>query len=100
MIDPGNTPEMTALIEAHEEAGIEGRLLDPSIGTYRYKKWRVRFLVVVYVMEVLEEHAGWEEDWIRERKWAPFGTAMSLLVNHPVRPLLERAKSLAAGRIV
>jgi 8-oxo-dGTP pyrophosphatase MutT (NUDIX family) len=38
-IDPGNTAEETALIEALEEAGLEGRLLDRPIGSYRYEKW-------------------------------------------------------------
>ncbi len=98
-IDRGNTPEATALIEAYEEAGVEGRLLDRPVGTYRYEKWEVSLLVVVYVMQVLEEHADWEEARIRERKWIPFDQAASLLMNHPIRPLLEAATSLAADYV-
>ena len=95
-IDPGNTAEETALIEALEEAGLKGRLLDRPIGTYRYEKWDVELLVVVYVMQVIEEHDDWEEDRIREREWMSFDEAASLLIDHPSSPLLKAVTKLAA----
>ena len=55
LVDPGDTHEETALNEAWEEAGINGRLLGAAIGTYRYRKWGTRLTVAVYVMEVLEQ---------------------------------------------
>ena len=99
VIDPGNTPESTAMIEAYEEAGIEGRLLG-RVGTYRFEKWGTRLLVVVYVLHVLEEHDDWQEARIRERQWMPFDLAASVLENHPSRPLLDTALKLAAKHIV
>jgi phosphohistidine phosphatase len=91
IIDPGNTPEETALIEAEEEAGLHGRLIGAPLGTYRFDKWDTTFTVVVYLMEVLAQEDEWDEVDIRERKWTSFRKAASLLSSHPVRPLLDHA---------
>jgi phosphohistidine phosphatase len=99
LVDPGDTHEETALSEALEEAGLEGRLLGDAIGTYQYEKWYTTFVVAVYVMEVLEQHAKWQEADIRERKWTSFDEAARLLVDHPVRPLLDKAKSVVADGV-
>jgi hypothetical protein len=52
--------------------------------------------VAIYLMEVLEQLDEWEEDWFRERNWFSFDEAASLLDDHPVRPLLDRARSVLA----
>ena len=52
-VDPGDTLEKTALKEAWEEAGISGRLVGVSLGSYEYAKWDTTFEVAVYLMEVL-----------------------------------------------
>ena len=39
-VDSGETHESTALNEAWEEAGLRGRLVGDSLGTYKYKKYR------------------------------------------------------------
>lgn len=96
LIDPGETPEETALKESWEEAGLRGRVIGNAIGTYTYAKWGTTFLVAVYVMEVLETTDTWEEAELRERRWTSFDAANSLLEDHPVRSLLERASSLSA----
>src|SRR5690349_16713310 len=67
IVDPGATHEQTALNEAWEEAGIQGRLLGGAIGTYRYKKWKTRLTVAVYVMEVTHQEQTWDEAEFRER---------------------------------
>ena len=94
LVDPGDTHEETALNEAWEEAGINGRLLGAAIGTYRYRKWGTRLTVAVYVMEVLEQAERWEESAFRQRRWVPFAEAGVLLADHPVAPLLDRAHRL------
>jgi len=99
MIELGETPEETALNEAWEEAGLKGRLLGDAVGTYEYEKWHTNFLVAVFVLEVLEEHAEWPEEGIRERRWTSFGDASLLLMNHPARPLLDRARAFLANRV-
>jgi 8-oxo-dGTP pyrophosphatase MutT (NUDIX family) len=88
-IDPGDSPEETALKEAWEEAGIRGQLVGQAIGTYEYQKFGTRLTVAVYVMRVIEELAEWPEMRWRQRRWAPMGEAASVLRRHPVRPLLD-----------
>ncbi len=91
LVDPGDTPEETALNEAWEEAGLTGRLIGDVVGTYEYAKWNTTFAVAVYLMEVLEQHSEYQEAGFRERRWTSLGEAASLLANHPVRPLLDLA---------
>ncbi len=100
LVDPGDTHEETALKEAWEEAGISGRLVGRSLGTYQYEKWDAKFEVTLYLMEVLEQHARWQEAGYRERRWTSFAEAAALLSQHPVHPFLDRARSLAADSIV
>ncbi len=92
MVDPGDTPEATALNEAWEEAGLEGHLVGEPIGTYEYEKWGTTFTVTVFLLEVLDQQATWQESRFRERRWAPFGKAAAFLTDHPVQPLLDRAR--------
>lgn len=99
LVDPGDTHEETALKEAWEEAGISGRLVGSSLGTYKYSKWDATFEVTLYLMEVLQQHPRWLEAGYRERRWTTFDEAAFLLSDHPVHPFLDRAKSLAADSI-
>jgi phosphohistidine phosphatase len=99
LVDPGDTHEETALKEAWEEAGISGRLIGKSLGTYKYDKWNSTFEVTLYLMEVLEQHARWQEAGFRERRWTSFSQAASLLSQHPVHPFLDRARNLAADAL-
>jgi 8-oxo-dGTP pyrophosphatase MutT (NUDIX family) len=84
----GDTLEETALNEAEEEAGLEGRLVGASIGSYEYEKWGVVLSVATYLLEVQVEHATWDEMSWRERRWWPLDEVAGLLAKHPVRPLL------------
>jgi 8-oxo-dGTP pyrophosphatase MutT (NUDIX family) len=96
-VDPGDTHEETALKEAWEEAGISGRLVGLALGTYTYDKWDTTFEVVVYLMEVLDQHRHWQEASWRERRWTSFDQARSLLAAHPARAFLDRAKALSVS---
>lgn len=98
-VDPGDTHEETALKEAWEEAGISGRLLGVSLGTYEYDKWDLTFEVAVYLMEVLQQHPTWQEARFRERRWTSFSEAAALLAAHPARVFLDRAKRLSSDSI-
>lgn len=90
-IDRGDTPEQAALTEAHEEAGLKGKIVSGAIGTYAYQKWDAELLVAVYVMNVRETETKWHEMSFRERKWVSPAKAEELLAKHPVRPLLSDA---------
>jgi 8-oxo-dGTP pyrophosphatase MutT (NUDIX family) len=48
LVDPGDTHEETALNEAWEEAGLQGRLIGDAVGIYEYEKWNTTFAVAVY----------------------------------------------------
>jgi 8-oxo-dGTP pyrophosphatase MutT (NUDIX family) len=98
-VDPGDTCEETALKEAWEEAGISGRLIGEAIGTYEYEKWSATLEVAVYLMEVLKQQAAWRESSFRERRWTSFDDAASLLIGHPARNFLDRARIIAADSI-
>jgi 8-oxo-dGTP pyrophosphatase MutT (NUDIX family) len=98
-VDPGDTHAETALKEAWEEAGVSGRLIGEVIGIYEYEKWSATLEVAVYLMEVLKQHADWREANFRERRWMSFDDAAALLVGHPAREFLDRARVLAADSI-
>ena len=90
-IDRGDSAEQAALIEAHEEAGLKGEIVNGAIGTYAYQKWDADLVVAVYVMKVREVDREWQEMSFRERKWTSSAKAEELLAKHPVRPLLSDA---------
>ncbi len=71
IIEPGDTPEETALVEAREEAGLCGQIMGDPLGTYRYQKWGTHLDVMVYLMEVAQVEATWQEAELRERIWLP-----------------------------
>ncbi len=90
-VDPGETVQQAALKEAWEEAGLRGRLVGGSIGSYEYQKWNLKLTVAVFLMEVKTVEDEWEESRLRERAWAPLGVAFRRLKRHPVKPLLADA---------
>lgn len=79
LIDPGFSPEETVHNEAMEEAGIRGRLLMPSIGTYSFTKWGGICRVSVFVMMVDEMLDDWPESAMRRRSWMACSQAARLV---------------------
>ena len=95
-IERGDDSMKAALAEAHEEAGLEGRLLGDIIGTYEYDKGPLTLTVLVYVMEVLEELTTWQEMRWRERHWYSVEEAGTLLKGHRVWPLYDGIRASLA----
>jgi 8-oxo-dGTP pyrophosphatase MutT (NUDIX family) len=91
VVDPGETHAITALKEAREEAGIEGRLLEPAIGEYSDFKWSARLAVTVFAMSVERVHDTWLEAGLRRRRWALLDEAQSLLSDPALREMLVLA---------
>jgi phosphohistidine phosphatase len=83
LVDPGETPQITALKEAEEEAGILGHLVGAAAGSYSYEKWDAELSVVVYLMQVERALDHWDEAEFRERKWVSPADALRLLADHP-----------------
>lgn len=82
----GKSGRKAATIEAMEEAGVLGKTLKQPAGTYSY--WKrlannfIRVDVIVYLLEVTEELANWQEAKRRQRAWlAPADAAM--LIDEP-----------------
>ena len=69
VVEPGMTPADSAEKEAFEEAGIEGRVDDRSLGSYQYRKWGGTCTVEVFAMRVTGESDEWPEAEVRTRAW-------------------------------
>jgi phosphohistidine phosphatase len=98
IIDPGETPEETALKESFEEAGIGGKIAGPPVGFYTYRKWGSECAVSVYLLEVDREDEVWPESGKRRRGWFRFEEALELLKGKVLSGLLERAQSILVYR--
>jgi phosphohistidine phosphatase len=88
--DPGITPQGSALKEAKEEAGIEGRIVGGPLGSYEYPKWGATCSVDVYAMQVERElpEEEWEEHH-RGRRWVSHEIAAWLLKQRALVPMIE-----------
>lgn len=91
IVDPGETPEQTALKEAEEEAGLYGRIQGGPLGQYQYHKWGTDLFVTVYLMEVTEAEEDWEESDLRERAWCRAFQAREAIQREALRDLLDAA---------
>jgi phosphohistidine phosphatase len=88
--DPGITPQESALKEAREEAGIEGRIVGETLGSYEYPKWGATCSVAVYPMLVERElpEQEWEENH-RGRRWVSHEVAAMLVKQRALEPMIE-----------
>jgi len=91
IIDPGETPEETALKESEEEAGLHGHIVGDPLGHYEYRKWGAALLVTVYLMQVTAVDDDWEEADVRLRRWCRAGKARAALQRSELRELLDVA---------
>lgn len=94
----GKSGRKAATIEAQEEAGVLGKALREPAGIYSYwKRLANRFVrvdVIVYLLEVTEELADWQEAKRRQRAWlAPADAAM--LIDEPDLSTLVRTLKLS-----
>ncbi len=86
--EPDLSPQASAAKEALEEAGIEGRVSERPIGTYRYQKWGGTCTVEVFVMAVDQVRETWEESY-RDREWVSLETAVSRIEEDRLKALLR-----------
>jgi phosphohistidine phosphatase len=89
IMDPGLTARESAAKEAWEEAGVEGRIYDGSLGAYTCKKWGARCHVEVFAMEVthLVPEKKWEESH-RGREWVTPEQAARRLKQRALKPMV------------
>ena len=88
--DPGLTPAESAAQEAFEEAGVEGEVLTPPLGSYDYEKWGAVCHVEVFPMRVSRElpEEEWEEQH-RGRRWVTADEAAELVKQEAVKPMIR-----------
>jgi phosphohistidine phosphatase len=91
IIDPGETPEQTAIKESREEAGIGGRISAPPIATYTYEKWDSLCDVTVFLLEVESEDPRWLEGGERQRAWFRYDDARAVIKSKKLLRVLDRA---------
>jgi len=88
IIEKHLTPQQSALREAVEEAGIEGEVLNFSLGEYTYPKWGGICNVKVFPMYVTRVLDNWPEAELRQRKWVSIDKALDLISRDELKNLL------------
>lgn len=86
-----SSPEATGLEEAHEEAGLSGRIIGEPLGEYRYTKQRRRYHVLVLLMAVDSESPHWQEEGERARHWVSGRVARTVLDRRNLIEMLDAA---------
>lgn len=97
IVEPDLTPAESAAKEALEEAGIEGELLEKTLGSYTYKKWGGTCKVEIFLMKVTAELDTWPEADVRRREWLPFGMAAERVNERKLRDLIRLVPQAITG---
>lgn len=92
-IGSGLTPYQAAVLEAYEEAGVDGRIGRTCIGVYGYtkrnEKKHKRCLVKVFPLRVATVLPEWPERRQRRRQWVSVSTAAARVQEASLRKLLS-----------
>lgn len=105
LVDPGETPEITAVREVREEAGINTELLQ-WIDTVEYWYQRVQYgkhirfhkFVHFYLLQYLDGKVEDHDHEIEEARWVDFDEAMEKLAFKSERDVVAKAQELLWSR--
>lgn len=92
-VEPGLAPHEAAVREAHEEAGVEGRVGETALGSYSYVKQRrsgdaVPVEVDIYPLEVARQLDDWPERRERAVRWFSRADAAASVAERSLRALI------------
>ena len=104
IVDPGESPEVTAVREVREEAGVETDRLD-LIETveYWYRSFRngkpVRFhkFVHFYLLQYRSGNVSDHDHEVDEARWVSFDEAVEMLAFTSEREVVEKARVMIAA---
>ena len=107
IVDPGESPQITAVREVREEAGIETDLIS-SIETIEYwyrstkygKPVRFHKFVHFYLLEYRRGDVSDHDHEVEEARWVSFEEAIHMLAFKSEREVVEQAREMieALGR--
>ena len=103
IVDPGESPEATALREVREEAGIETDLLH-LIETIEYwyrstkygKPVRFHKFVHFYLLEYKSGEVTDHDHEVEEARWVSLDTAIDMLAFKSERDVVEKARKMVS----
>jgi 8-oxo-dGTP pyrophosphatase MutT (NUDIX family) len=85
-IEPGETPEATALRETYEESGVEGEVVAPIGEPIEFDVGAAHVRVHYFLIRAIAESASPEG---REKRWFPVDAARLVLRYENARQLLD-----------
>jgi 8-oxo-dGTP diphosphatase len=101
IVDPGESPEVTAVREVREEAGIEAELLELiEVIEYWYRSYRngkpVRYhkYVHFYLLEYRSGDVSDHDHEVEEARWVSFEEALELLAFESERGVVKKARGM------
>ncbi|MGC3968322.1 MAG: NUDIX hydrolase [Pirellulales bacterium] len=98
-VEPGETDTEAALKEAWEEAGLTGRIVGESLGSYDDKKLGTVRRITCYTMQVARSRREWNESSLRRRCWLPAAEALELVDRAKQRAILAVAIQRLVRRV-
>ncbi|MFB3897303.1 MAG: NUDIX hydrolase [bacterium] len=94
-INPGESPEVAAIREVHEETGIEATVIS-LVGQINFVEKNERINTVFFLMEYLRETTSTEN---RICRWYPYEQALAQLTFNDSREILQKAYAIETKKI-